>query len=859
MHGYDVTDPHMLNPELGNRDNFEKLFHALQEKQIGWLQDIVPNHMAFNHYNHWLWDVLENGRDSVYEPVFDIDWDHPEFQGKIMVPFLGKSFDEAVRDAEIQIVFTGGSFSFNYFNTPYPVNREGFIRICVGNYGELPDELRPFFNSGSGQAGERQNDLSWNSVKKETERLYNASGKLRKWIDDRLKDFMTDPSNLISLHDIQHYKLCFWKLTEEKINYRRFFTVNGLICLRMENPRVFDHYHSFLRTMWEEGKFIGFRIDHIDGLKDPGDYLERIRQMSGKGSYLIVEKILELRENIPREWEVQGTTGYEFLAVVNNLLTNEKQYPVLAEFYDEILPRNQNLQEVIDKKKRFILFERMGGELENLCRELYSSGLIPEMRLRETDPQKIKNALAEFLIGFPVYRLYVDSMPLNSENAFVLKRIIEHAISRNPSVEKELKMLLDLFLVDTGLSTENNDRVLGFFKRCMQFTGPLMAKGVEDTTMYYFHQFIAHNEVGDDPGAHGFTIAEFHNAMLIRRKNWPAAMNATATHDTKRGEDVRARLNVISDLAEEWKELVEDWFRMNAGFKEVINGKEVPTRNEEYLIYQTLAGIWPFEGGSDKTLKERLREFFIKAMREAKTHTTWNDPEEEHENTVIDFLFRLLDAENDFYRSFLGFFNRIYPFGILNSLVQAILKISCPGIPDIYQGSEMWDFSLVDPDNRRPVDFDYRWGRLSAMTNQHADEAFFRKMTADLNTGDVKLWFIHVLLQERKADPELFSEGEYIPAEISGSTRENFMAFFRRHGSRWLLVVVPLHLASMNRDWDNLISEGMAWAEAEILLPEWCSGSCLDVLFRRKISLSDKLLLSEHFSYLPMIVLKSLP
>jgi maltooligosyltrehalose synthase len=316
---------------------------------------------------------------------------------------------------------------------------------------------------------------------------------------------------------------------------------------------------------------------------------------------------------------------------------------------------------------------------------------------------------------------------------------------------------------------------------------------------------------------------------------------------------------VISDLASEWKEHVENWFAMNAGYKEVVNGKEVPTRNEEYLIYQTLAGIWPFEGQADETLKERLREFFIKAMREAKTHTTWNDPEEDHENALIGFLFRLLEPESDFSHSFIGFMSRICRFGILNSLVQVILKISCPGIPDIYQGSEMWDFSLVDPDNRRPVDFDFRWNRLSAIIRQQHDEAMFREMTGNLQAGDVKLWFIHVLLQERKADPELFSYGEYIPAQISGSARENFMAFFRRHGSRWLLVVVPLHLASLKRDWDLLISEGMAWAEAEVLLPEWCSGPCLEVLFRQKISLSGKLLLSESFSYLPMIVLRSLP
>jgi (1->4)-alpha-D-glucan 1-alpha-D-glucosylmutase len=858
MHGYDVTNPHHFNPELGSPEVFENLSHLLKEQQIGWLQDIVPNHMAFNAHNRWLWDVLEYGRESSYAPVFDIDWDHPEFMGKLMVPFLGKSFREAVMDGEISLVYSGGIFNFSYFDTLYPVNKEGFKKILTFNAGELPEELIPFIETGdSGTGPDRKTGSPGEQVKEEIEKLYQTSPAFRQWIADRLQNFMADPSNMIFLHDMQHYCLCYWKQTEEKINYRRFFTVNGLICLRMEDPRVFDRYHTFLKTLLDNKKFDGLRVDHIDGLKDPGQYLDRLRRMIGKDPYLIVEKILELKENLPVEWKVQGTTGYEFLAVVNNLLTNEQQYPVLSELYDTILPGNQNLTEVILKKKRFILFERMKGELENLFRELYSSALIPEIRLRDAEPGKIRKALAEILIGVPVYRLYGASIPLDTTNASVLKKNVENAINREPSLEKELRLLLDLFLDGFGGDMAMNDRILDFFKRCMQFTGPLMAKGVEDTTMYYYHQFIAHNEVGDNPGAHGFTISEFHEAMLTRQKSWPTAMNATATHDTKRGEDVRARLNVISDRASEWKDLVETWFRMNARHKKMVNGKEVPTRNEEYLIYQTLTGVWPFEGNPDESLKNRLEEYLIKAMREAKTHTTWNEPEEEHEETVINFMFRLLDPDAEFYRSFNDFQNRISRFGILNSLVQVILKMTCPGIPDIYQGTEMWDFSLVDPDNRRPVDYERRWKRLTEMIGRSGSGDMYREMTDDLFSGEMKLWQSHVLLRERKSDPELFLEGEYIPVRITGQQRDKFLAFFRKYGSRWLLVVVPLHLAAMNRDWGSLVSGKMSWADAEIPLPGWCSGQCFDILVRRKISLNDSLKLDKVFHYLPLIVLRS--
>ncbi|MBS0000146.1 MAG: malto-oligosyltrehalose synthase [Cyclobacteriaceae bacterium] len=858
IHGYDVIDPWAIDPELGGEAGFERLSSLLKIKRIDWLQDIVPNHMAFNQHNAWLWDVLEKGQGSAFAHIFDIDWDHPEFSGKLMAPFLGKPFDEVVRDQELKLVLDRGGFHFLYFDVLYPLNAAGFFQICHKN-ADWPEQLNPILGENrQKEAGKTLEDLPpMDEIKNEIDNLYQTSDTVKNWFNGLLSRINDQPSRIANLHELQHYRLCYWKLTEETINYRRFFTVNGLICLQMEDPRVFDFYHKYLKNLLKKGEFNGLRIDHIDGLRDPGSYLDRLRQITGRDFYLLVEKILESKEELPAEWEVQGTTGYEFLAVVNNLLTNEKQYTILTDLYNKILAGDRDLPDVIYNKKRFILFERMAGELDNLSREFYLSGLIPELKLKNIDPSRIKKALAEFLIAFPIYRLYINSIPPDKDNADVLKNIIDRAISHEPSLEPELIMLLDLFLGQFGQDREKNDLVLRFFKRCMQFTGPLMAKGVEDTTMYYYHQFIAHNEVGDDPGARGLAIAEFHKAMVLRKEKWPHAMNTTSTHDTKRGEDVRARLNVISDLASEWKDLVESWFKMNSGFKKLVNDKVVPTKNEEYLIYQMLAGIWPFTGHPEESLKERLKDYFIKAMREAKTHTAWNEPEETHEEAVISFLFQLLDPAREFYRSFTGFQKKISRFGILNSLAQVVLKMTCPGIPDIYQGTELWDFSMVDPDNRRPVDYDLRVAGLSEMTGNDDAESMFRKIAGDLHSGNVKLWITHILLQERKIAPELFADGDYIPAEITGLYRENFMAFFRRLGSGWILVIVPLHFAAI-KEMDVLNSDHMDWIEADVLLPEWCSGPCMDVILKRKMSVSEKLGLGKSFRYLPFLILRSL-
>jgi malto-oligosyltrehalose synthase len=667
-HGYDVTDPSVTDPELGGEDDLIKLNKELKNRQIGWLQDIVPNHMAFNRFNTWLWDVLEKGKDSEYARIFDIDWEHPGFDGKLMVPFLGKSLDEILRDGDLQIVFHGGSFYFKYFDEEYPINLSGFQAILKRKQTQLPDHYLNFLGvAGSGESPEDPSTgvPAWEKIKERFKQDYESSTVIQNLIDGILEEINKDNSILLSIHDLQHYRLCHWKLTEKMINYRRFFTVNGLICLRMEDPWVYELYHTYLQYLSERIKLEGIRVDHIDGLRDPDRYLSRLRQMSGKDTYITIEKILEINEELPDRWDIQGTTGYEFMAHVNNLFTNTHHYPALIRLYRDITGIEKNIEEIIYEKKKIILLDRMSGELENLIRELLSSELIPDIRLMDTDQGRMGEAIAEFLVACPVYRLYSTSIPLEKENGLMINHIFDIALSRNPALKKEFNILSDLFMDQYGLGKDKNERVLHFFNRCMQFTGPLMAKGVEDTTMYYFNQFIAHNEVGDFPASAGISSEEFHKLMIQRQERWPQTMNATSTHDTKRGEDVRARLNVISDLGPGWIDLVRKWRKMNKGLKQNIRGSVVPDANEEYLIYQTLTGVWPMEKKPDNFI-DRLDEYFIKALREAKVHTAWSDPAEEYEKAVVNFVRGIIHPDSEFYRSFTEFHQKINKYGILN-------------------------------------------------------------------------------------------------------------------------------------------------------------------------------------------------
>ena len=844
MHGYDVTNPHTINPEIGDDELFEKISGLLMSQNIGWVQDIVPNHMAFHNNNKWLMDVLENGKKSKYAGFFDIDFNHPDSDGRLIVPSLGKHLSNALNDIEITAGWMNGNFIFRYFDSWFPFSYETFRELLMMNSGMLPDKLNKWFreNDPASHLPEDFYSNEWNEIKRYAGQLYSQSDVFRHIVDEQIDIINYDKKLAADFLDLQHYRLCYWKDSLRMMNYRRFFTVNSLICLSMEDDKVFDQYHAFIKRELARGRFKGLRVDHVDGLKKPVRYLEQLRLLAGDETYIVTEKILGLEEELPLHLPIQGTSGYDYLGIVNNLFTSIDNYPSLRDFYKEITGISDDPAEIIYQRKKFILVHNMGGEWENLARLFDESAIITYGN--DVTREAMKEAIGEFLIFFPVYKIYADFFPLSDEESRILNEVFHKAMDKNPGLEKSLNALKTIFLNQADLNEDKGQRALDFMLRCLQFTGPLMAKGVEDTVMYYYNCFICHNEVGDHSSSGGISAYTYHKLMRSRQKNWPMSMNGTSTHDTKRGEDVRARLNVISELPEEWMNLVKDWMRINETSRKNAGGKIGPDRNEEYFIYQTLTGAMPFNGQHDEEFLSRMDEYLVKALREAKTNSDWNDSDEEYENAVKEFTRQILQDER-FLKSFLPFQKKISSFGIINSLSQLLLKSASPGIPDYYQGTELWDLSLVDPDNRRPVDYSIREKMLEEIRELHEKDhgKVAGKLWESSEDGRIKLWLTWLLLGERRRDPDLFLHGSYIPLQVTGKYSKNVIAFARVHGNNWFIAVVPLFIASMDpkkkEPWK------VKWSDTSVILPDLAPSKWSSPMVSGKVEFRERIMLSD--------------
>ncbi len=799
-HGYDGTDPLRINPEIGTLEQLIALSRALKDSGIGWIQDIVPNHMAFHPENPWLTDVLEKGRDSAYYLFFDIIPDHPDTDGKLIVPFLGDSPDQVIERGELK-VGCRGRLVLQYFDQSFPLNRRSYARILrLGPepadqaVRDLRSELDRLHQVEDPEIYSRE----WNEFLLRLQALMKDPGSAR-FMESCLDQVNSRPDLLKELAGDQEYELCRWSDTDRRISYRRFFTVNSLICLNMQDPRVFAHYHRLIGELAGTGIFNGLRVDHVDGLSDPSGYLGQLRELAGEDAYLTVEKILEPGEKLPSGWPVEGSTGYDFLGMVNNLLTRKESEPAFTAYYRLLTGQQTPIAGQIAEKKRKILYEHMAGELENLVRMFPRN---PGSGLERSD---LRDAIGAFLVACPVYRYYGNRIPLEPAERAGIQAILDGMRASAAVPAHATGALGDVLLYD-GRDRDYARQVLRFYQRLMQFTGPLMAKGVEDTLMYTFNRFIGHNEVGDSPETFGIGIEEFHRLMQERQAESPMSMNATSTHDTKRGEDVRARLNVLTDLAGEWLQLVEIWRDMNADLK--LEG--APDDNDEYFIYQTLIGAYPMPGEDASGFPERMREYLVKALREGKVRSGWTRPDESYEKAVCDFAEALLDPGKPFWSGFSTFQRKVAGFGIVNSLVQLILKFTCPGIPDVYQGTEHWDLSFVDPDNRRPVDFAARGCSLQDL--QSADPAGLWEHRYD---GRIKVWLTALLFRLRRMNNRLFTDGAYIPLTAEGKYKDHICSFARRYRDEWLVVVVPLHPALMAEDPGQVPD----WEDTRIVLP----------------------------------------
>ena len=798
-HGYDVTDPDSVNPELGGKVALQRLLGALATRHIGWMQDIVPNHMAFHHGNGWLQDVLEKGRCSAYAEVFDIEWDHPDLAGQIMAPILGDDFEQVVDDGHLRLAWRDGTFHFVYYEHSLPLRFESVRKLFVRADATMPAALRSFIEDQ--RLADQQPDASylngaWEQCKQGLAALCEETDAVDTFLQSLVERTGEDRAFLRELAAEQHYRLVHWQETEKRVGYRRFFTVNDLICLRMEDIEVFKRWHRWLTPWLEDGKFTALRIDHIDGLRDPGQYLQRLRKWVGDAPAIIVEKILAVDEALPTAWPVQGSTGYEFLAQVNHLLTHTPGIRELETFYTAITATDQPLEEQAYDTRKLILNQRMRGEWENLVTLFYRLPLLLP-RTKPPPRESVKAAIGEFLLAMPVYRFYHSSPRLGNAERDQLLEVVARAHSRDPLAEEGLEVLTALIRHAARADDLCTAAILQFLSRMMQLAGPLMAKGVEDTLMYRYGSFVPWNEVGDHPAPVGMDTTRFHAVMQTRQTQWPLSLNATSSHDTKRGEDVRARLNVISEMPGQWADQVQRWMQINDTLKQTCEGVAAPSKAEEYLLYQTLLGVLPFSQAIDEPLIERLEQYMVKALREAKVNSAWNAPRQDWEDATKAFIRNILDPRHDFLAAFLPYQKIVAHFGIFNSLTQLALKATCPGVPDFYRGTELWDLNLVDPDNRRSLDFAERENILRQMIERHrtAPDTFLSWLLHDASNGRIKLWLTHCLLRHRRAHPDLFVNGTYRPLSVIGPKRDHILAFARCEQGAWNISIVPLQVS----------------------------------------------------------------
>lgn len=848
MHGYDVVDPHAINPELGNGDTLRSIAKELRKLGMTWLQDIVPNHMAFHPMNWRLMDVLERGPESPYYRYFDIDWEHPdpELRGKVMVPFLGDEWTACAERREVSVVLSETGLALNYFQNAYPLSLPAYrylIQRIRANNSETP--LDTILTKMIAAAEGRVNYDTWQTMKTEFLQSIHAEEEHVRALGEVVDHINSDPKLLDAIAETLYYRLCFWKETERRINYRRFFTVNELICLRMEDEEVFEEYHQTLSKFYSEKLVQGFRIDHIDGLQDPAKYTRDLRDVTGDDCYIIAEKILEAKEDMPAQWPIQGTSGYEFLSLTNQLLTHRKGAKELLTYYQQLLPHLPAYGTLIFDSKKLILENYMAGEWENVTRLFFSLGLGEGY-----DRESIKRALGYFMLSLPVYRIYPSSLPLKGKTLLIIHEAFEKAMIEGVEYADELDYLLELFTGTPG-NQEQHDRVLHFLKRLMQFTGPLTAKGVEDTTFYIYNPLISHDEVGDSPAPLGMSVTSFHEKMLLRQASTPLSLNATATHDTKRGEDARVRINVLSRVPSSWKEQVERWFEINGCCRTTLNNRTVPELNDEYFIYQSMLGGFPDDFRVTEEWVRRVQSYLNKALREAKVNTNWTEPDEAYEKACEQFIEQILQPEHTFLASFIPFVRTICEHAMVYTLSQTLIKLTAPGIPDIYQGCELWDLSFVDPDNRRPVDFDTRMEFLFQLVvkEEKGKDALFEYLREHREAGIEKLYLIWKTLNYRRSNPLLFSEGNYLPLSITGS-ETTAVAYARSHGTSWILVVMPLGLVK-----HDLEEVEDALAGQYLVLPEEAPAHWTNLFTGQEFDVPNHITLIELFSRFPVALL----
>jgi (1->4)-alpha-D-glucan 1-alpha-D-glucosylmutase len=897
LHGYDITDHNKLNAAIGPRTDYDAWIAELHAHSMGQILDFVPNHVGIaDSRNEWWMDVLENGPSSSYAPYFDIDWQPRKFdlRDKVLLPILSDQYGRVLERGELQVRFEEGTFYLLHDERRLPIAPGTYryvLEIALQNLADQKDEdfyaelqsvltaleyLPKRTETDPKRIAERAREKE--IIKRRLERRCAEAPQVQQAIEKALAQINGKPGDprsfdaLDELLNAQSYRLAFWRVAAEEINYRRFFDVNDLAAIRVELPKVFDAVHRLILDLVSAGAVTGLRIDHPDGLYLPREYFEKLQQRCSKALgtglpkdrraiYMLAEKILTGSETLPKEWPVHGTTGYDFANEVTQLLVDSSSETAITKTFHRFIDHSVPFGHLLYAKKLQVMKLALANDVEVLGNML--DRLSEQNRwYRDFTLEALSRTVRETIACFPVYRTYVaPGHPVNDEDRQIIERAIAAAKRRNPGMDESIfNYLRDvlLFRFPPNLNDAERAAHTHFVLKFQQATGPIMAKGLEDTGFYIYNRLTALNEVGGEPQQFGSSLDTFHKRNLDRQRNWPTTLLATSTHDTKRSEDVRARIEAISEIPELWRGSLQRWRTANRRWKRMINDLEAPDANEEYLLYQTLLGTWPIrtdgepESVPSQEYVERIQAYMAKSLHEAKINTSWIQPNEEWDAAMRDFAGKMLEANprNKFPPIFLPVAKEIARLGAINSLTQTLLKLTSPGVPDIYQGNEIWDYSLVDPDNRRPVDYQLRQRMLDELATARPNE-----LMPTWPDGRVKMFLTQRVLRFRRKHSDLFEHGEYLPVQASGTFAECCVSFARRFENKWILVIA-LRLSARI----GFPPIGELWKDTVVELPETLSLEHAHDLFTcRPTSLKHRQLkLVDALSVLPFATITNL-
>ena len=917
LHGYDIANHNELNPTIGTEEDLTAMLEELHRRGMYHILDTVPNHMGIGDgSNNWWMDVLENGRSSVYGPYFDIDWEplNTKLTNKVLLPVLGDQYGKVLENGELRLQFAPdeGRFYICYWERTFPANPRSYHAILSYNRDALIEALGPGSDTALEYQSiltaldhlpphyetERERILERNRekeiIKRRIAALCASEPQVCEFIQGNVETFngtVGEPRSfdlLDALMEDQPYRLSFWRVATEEINYRRFFDINELAAVRIDMPEVFTEAHRMIMRFLREGKLNGLRIDHVDGLYNPAGYFQALQQayileicrlvmddmaeqlegadrallealllgrfeaariadpgsVLSKPLYIAVEKILARGETLPSDWAIYGTTGYEYTNEVNGLFVDSANGKAFDEIYNSVVGEKVKFGDLVYASKQAIMRQSLSSEimvLTNMLNRISER----DRRYRDFTISGIRNAIREVIACFPVYRTYVtpETTEVDRRDQVHIERAVALAKRRNPASDPTAFEFLGDILMLKGfdeLSAEERAARFDFVMKFQQVTGPVIAKGLEDTAFYNYNRLISLNEVGGEPGYFGISPSAFHKGQSERQRHWPHSMLTTSTHDTKRSEDVRMRIDVLSEMPKEWRTAYRRWARTNRKYKRNVEGNLAPSPNEEYFLYQTLVGVWPFEEELSEQehgeLVGRVQEYMRKAMNEAKVNTSWINPNEPYQQAAADFIATILRRgdDNRFLADFLPFQQRVAHYGAFNSLSQVLLKITSPGVPDIYQGNEIYDFSLVDPDNRRPVDYNLR-RRLLDQVEKVRDAKGAASLVASKEDGRIKLLVTSRALNFRRSNLTLFRQGSYTPITVEGKHADNIIAYARSHENQAALVVAPCLMTRLGKAGETILPVGQVWSGSWLPVPGASEGDSYRNIFTGEV------------------------